>query len=365
MRAYKIIFSDPVTKLPVETFTSLNVDGTVNPGALNIEFDLPTAAYARPLSSGHLKIWGVSLPQMASANLFNGLEVAIYAGMHKGLPLANPKQYGLIIKGTVFQAFGNWIGTEQTLEFQFVPYTGSSAPNYEPSLNISLPPLVKQPKIALNFSKGTPLLDVIKTVLTGVYGKQYAINTNGVGAPPLLIKEPLYSTSMTLQQFAVLVERLSFSLHPETESGEPYGGYQIVASKGVIYVSDDENAFVVTPIDREVILINPTDLIGQPTWVGVRTIQAMLVLRADISLGDVIQFPKVPTISSASSYSRFRSGSIFNSNFRVLGADTSIRHIGNFRSPSAKSWVTVVNAVQMASTVNYQDLNILSVGGTA
>src|SRR6202012_4869403 len=47
-------------------------------------------------------------------------DVVVYGGMAKGLPLANPAQAGILIKGTVFQCFGNWLGRETSLEMFIV-----------------------------------------------------------------------------------------------------------------------------------------------------------------------------------------------------------------------------------------------------
>jgi hypothetical protein len=43
--------------------------------------------------------------------------IQVFGGMSKGLPLANAVQSGLLMDGTIQQAWGNWQGTEQNINF--------------------------------------------------------------------------------------------------------------------------------------------------------------------------------------------------------------------------------------------------------
>ena len=126
MRFYQIDFTNPKTGdkvLPSSLggmgITSLLSDGTPNPAALNIEFDIPFLNFANPNKNAWLRIWGLSLKDIGAALDLNDINVLITAGMSKGLPLANPTQQGVLLKGSVFQAYGNWIGTDQTLDMNF------------------------------------------------------------------------------------------------------------------------------------------------------------------------------------------------------------------------------------------------------
>ena len=53
------------------------------------------------------------------------VDIEVWAGMEKGLPLAEPSQAGLIMKGSNFQPFGNWTGTAMTLELVLVAAAGT------------------------------------------------------------------------------------------------------------------------------------------------------------------------------------------------------------------------------------------------
>jgi hypothetical protein len=67
-------------------------------------------------------------------------------GMSKGLPLANLGQQGLIAQGIIWQAFGNWTGTNQTPELIMQGSANPDAPisfdwkrgtNLEPALKLA------------------------------------------------------------------------------------------------------------------------------------------------------------------------------------------------------------------------------------
>ncbi len=357
MRRYDVQFLDAITNIPILSINSVNRDTTVNTGALQIEFDIPTATYASPLTAGYLRIHGLPLPTVAAASKLNGSKVLVYAGMHKGLPLANPSTYGLIAQGTVLQAFGNWLGTEQTLEIQMMPFTGSSSRQ----INTSALPFVagSSNTISIALNKGMPLTDVTSAVLTAYFGSKFTIDMSGIHAPPLMLTENVSMYNKSLQEFAIWIRRYTQKMHLVTDDGRVYSGYEIDASRGVIRVIDNE----LPPLANvgNTIILKPEEFIGQPTWVNVISVQATIVLRSDIKLGDVIQFPKMPTLTNASVMNQYRQSSVFSTMFQVLGADASVRHVGDFRSPSAQSWVTVINAVELTQVnqrFNYNNLNV-------
>ena len=105
--------------------------GLFHPAAQNIEFDFLTSVDDIPLGGSSLRIEGISLEdvqygQQFGAQLINGqykdgYDIRVYGGMGKGLPLANPAQQGLILSGTIFQSYGNWQGTDMTLDFVISP----------------------------------------------------------------------------------------------------------------------------------------------------------------------------------------------------------------------------------------------------
>ena len=93
------------------SYTSL-VNGVTLPGAWEIELDIFSYAFGSNFSSnGKITIWGVSLQEIWQASNLNRFNISVYAGMAPGLPLATIEaQYaGLIARGMILPAFGNWI----------------------------------------------------------------------------------------------------------------------------------------------------------------------------------------------------------------------------------------------------------------
>jgi hypothetical protein len=84
--------------------------------------------------------------------------------------------------------------------------------------------------------------------------------------------------------------------------------------------------------------INFQDLIGQPTWLEGQLISVKTVMRADFAVGAPVQLPQTLIQNNAAVFS-----SLVNLTATFQGGFTvqSIRHVGNFRQPSADAWCTV------------------------
>src|SRR5487761_2685629 len=130
-----------------KTWTSYP-NGQNDPGALNVHLDLFSMVYGIPSSTNAstITIEGISLADLQQAPNYAGMQITVSGGMQAGLPLANPKQAGIILQGEVLQSFGNWAGTEMTLDFVVSgsSYTVSSPGN-----------------IVLDWPAGTPLAQVL------------------------------------------------------------------------------------------------------------------------------------------------------------------------------------------------------------
>ncbi len=331
MRYYKIVVSDPTGLKPTRTWTSLNSDGSYNSGAQNIEFDIPIASYATPLSAAYVRIWGVSLADISQANNFNNFNIEVYGGMSKGLPLANPSQQGLLVQGTIIQAFGNWIGTTQTLDLMIMP---QAAPT----------------NITLNWPKGTELIPAIKQTLLTAFGGAYSVDTSGIYEQSgFVLTEDQIGYFDNIAQFASFIKQVSSSIKPVFNAtgnhyAPPYSGMDILLQGNVIKLIDNSGVSSATPIQ-----IQFGDLIGQPTWIGLYQLQFNCVLRADLTMGTFITMPQVVFSTLPSSYSQYRQRSAFLGKFQILGDNATIRHVGNFRQPDGQSWITTINCVQVAA----------------
>lgn len=103
---------------------SSRLNGEHNPGALQVEFSLEVLHHA-PVRTGNstLTIHGIPWELITEAYNFAGKPIAIYGGMAPGLPLATfqSRTAGLLMTGSILKCWGNWIGTEMSLGFSFVP----------------------------------------------------------------------------------------------------------------------------------------------------------------------------------------------------------------------------------------------------
>lgn len=307
MRYYKIRITDPETGALVKEYSSLNSLGQNIPGALNIELDIPVFRMAEPAGAAYVKVWGISIKEISQAFDLNNKNIEVYAGMQKGLPLANPKQAGLILQGTIQQAFGNWQALDQSLDM-VVNVIGGSA---------------KDPKnLVLNWRKGETLGESIKASLAIAFPDfQCEINTSS----NLVLNQDETGYYETITQFADYVKIVSQHI-----LGDKYQGVDILVQNKKFIVYDGTTQ--TTP--KEVKFV---ELIGQPTWIDFGVVQFKCVMRADLNVSDYVKLPPGQVTTTAQSYSQYRDGSVFSGVFQV----DQVRHVGNFRQPDASSWVTV------------------------
>ena len=297
--------------------------GVSDPAALQVEFDFFSAESSAGAGQqfASLTIEGIALTDLFQAQKFTGRNIVVRAGMQAGLPLANPAQAGVIWNGTIFQSFGNWQGTSQTLDFVMSPggsiYTYSNPGNF-----------------VLNWPKGTSLQSALTTCLNTAYptlnppqfaiSNQYVLNYNvlhAVSTFPLLAK---YVNSIT-------------------NSIAPPGVFMAINPDNSIHVYDGS----VSPSAPKQIAF--TDLIGQPTWIDVNTMQFVTVMRADIQVGTVIQMPAGlggpgTTVLTPNALPSFL-GPQYQTSFQGTFLVQSVRFIGNYRDPNGASWATVFKAV--------------------
>lgn len=314
MRYYRIDLTKPdgspltPSSLGGLGISSLLQNGQNNPAALNVELDIPVAPYHSPQGQALVKIWGLGLRDLTNSFELNDATISIYGGMSAGLPLANPAQAQLLIKGQVFQGFGNWVGTEQTVDMILMPSTGT---NGNP-LNF-----------VLDWTAGMTLGAALSATLnTALPGAKQAINLN----PRLVLDHDEVGYYATLTQLAGVLNPLSRSII--TDPGYP--GVSISYNGETVTVSDLYGPATQTKT------IAFQDLIGQPTWIAPQMIQVKTVMRGDIDLLDVVTLPQTLTTNTQAALTRFRDKTTFSGNYVVQ----NIHHWGNFRQPDAASWNT-------------------------
>ena len=320
MRRYRVLISD-LSGNPIYDYNSVNPDGTDNMSALDVEFDIPVVAYDAPMGMAAVRVWGIPLNVLNQATDLHGLNVSVFGGMSGSYPLNKPAQFGILVQGTIFQAFGNWIGTDQTLDLVVMIYGGTR----EEPVNL-----------VLNWLKGTPL----QTALTNALNVAFpGIPVVGTINPNLIQTQDDQANFETLEQLSKYVRDRSRKVIAAKYAGafSNYPGVQISTQLGKIVISDGTSAIPATgPVQ-----INFEDMIGQPTWINLATMQMSCVLRADLSMFTQIKMPpRALVTTTASATAMFRQSSIFTGTMQV----SQIRHVGRFRQPGAKSWITVVDA---------------------
>ncbi|WP_261524796.1 hypothetical protein [Burkholderia multivorans] len=322
MRYYDITITPEGGTKPFRRWTS-HPNGKFDPGALNIEFDIPVATYGTPLGGQSLLIEGVPLEDLLQAQQFAGMNLTMKGGMQAGLPLANPKQAGLIAAGQVWQSFGNWEGTEMTLDFV---------------LNPALYTLDEPGNIVLNWTAGMTLAQALKQTLSVAYPTMPAL---------INISDKLVQTHDEVHRCSTL-EQLAQLLVEVTQGnflGSDYAGVQITIQAGQIVVYD-------STYKPNTVQLAFTDFVGQPTWIAPNVMQVKLVMRADIQLGSELLMPQglqntpgIVLTSSSSLPSSLKYKSAFQGKFSVI----ELRHIGNFRALDGASWATIANCAVMSN----------------
>jgi hypothetical protein len=303
------------------------------------------------------------LGEISQASDLNGKYFAIYAGMAQGLPLANPNQSGCLFAGQIWQCYGNWIGTDQTLNFYVGVISSLSSGQVtaipsSPGSTTAVTTVNTPANLTFQWQPGVPLLTPLVQTLQSAFPQYDIIGQVHDG----LVWTGAVATGFfqTLKQLADYINQKSLSIISGyapalyVSSTPQYPGvWMSVNNSGQIVIADGTTQ--TQPRQIQVI-----DLIGQPTWSQPYTVQCTCVMRGDIECGDYVVLPDVPgdtTANSSSqyftpmgninSYNTLKTGSIFTGTFMV----TAVRHVGDSRNPDATSWVTTLDMVLQTTPV--------------
>lgn len=368
--------------------------GGTNMAAQRVEMDIPVSFMHEPVSSAFVRIWGVSLAEISQSADLNGLNISIFGGFAKGLPLANPLQSGRLASGQILQAFGNWIGNDQSLDLYMfyggsspssnqttgqpatntpattvsnsitapifhgnipIGATGSGVAGIAPGFSTTPLPATNDTPANLTFQwkQGQKFLDAVVQTLAVAFPK-YTIR--GAVSPNIVWSSGQAVTGYfaTLTQFAQFLNDLSQSIiggyAPDTSL---YSGVSLVLLGNEIIISDGTTQTNPTQIQF-------LDLIGQPTWSQPFQVQVTCAMRADIAVGNYVTLPTGPGITKEGAQSQFynpingnsyatqKSGSVFTGTFQVV----AVRHVGDSRSSAGTAWVTTLDLIQVATTQN-------------
>ena len=325
-----------------------------NPGALNIEFDIPNVGFANPQGGAWIRVSGIGLRTIGQASNLNAdfaknqpfARFILSAGWMKGLPLANDYVSrgltGVIAQGVVSQAYGNWQGPEQSLEL--ILQSG----DLSPSVGINFIWLPKQTlSDALTHSLGVAFPDLKLTNSDG--SSTIQILPGLVQAQSQL---PVVGWYQNLRQLAGYIEQMTRPMGVALTGKDSYPGVQIGIRGKQIYASDGTQ-------NPKTVVLAFQDLIGQPTWIDAATISFKTVLRADLGFMDRVMMPPDPGTGGTSIISALaltqqgaavpgapsRNSSVFKGKFLV----NEVHHFANLRQPDGDSWATAYTAVAVGA----------------
>jgi hypothetical protein len=309
--------------------TSLLPDKSTNPGALNIELDITQMPGHVGNSQSYVRIYGLSLKDVFSLDLSQA-NIEVSVGMAQGLPLATAaqKQAGLVIKGSVFQAFGNWLGTDMTLDL-IIGAGGLTGTHDQPK------------NYKFDWHRGQTLEDAIRETLSNspLSGINPKIKINDDRTGPA---DNLSGTYDTLEDFGKFIREHTEGVHGENDKGVYI--YNIGSDVIVGDTSIKEQTGPTTQIAFQ-------DLLGQVTWFAPNEMTCKLVMRGDLQVGpgSFVRFPQNPLKQTQAG----ALPSFFNRTRDTVGIASDqqfwisrIHHWGNYRQPDAMSWNTTLGLVQ-------------------
>lgn len=307
--------------------TSLLADGTTNPAALNVEIDVTQQAQHIGDTRSYVRIYGLGLKDIFSKD-FNNQNIAVSVGMAKGLPLADPSQQGLVVKGAIWQAFGNWLGTDMTLDLVI----GSGGLTGTPDAN------QRQPYV-FTWKKGQTLQDAITQTIQNVPPLE-KLKQNFSISDDRTARDDISGYYFTLTEFAQLIQHMTAG-----QRGTNDNGVWIATDGQTISVKDTSEQTDSGNIKQ----IRFQDMIGQVTWFAPFQLTCKLVMRGDLQLFDKVRFPQGATIQTTAAA---MPGTIPSRDRDTLGIAQgefqvqSIHHWGNYRQPDAMAWNTTLQLLQ-------------------
>ena len=331
MRSYRIAITpvqptgSNLSTAPI-VYKTQSAAGVDNYSSLRLDLDVYQTWLHQPASNSRIKLWGVDLNTLGQTAGLNPVKIAgtnnykyatidISVGMSKGLPYAQPSQFGQIVaKGNILQAFSTWQGTEVGLDIVLAP--NSTNPNAPANITVQ-------------WAQGQEMTQSVKQTLQTAYPN---IPIYGSFSSGLVLAEGAKGQFTSLTPYATKMNELSRIIN----KNPTYTGASIAATAQGFFLSDSD----ITPTGNTKILF--TDVIGNLTWMDIATIQARVTMRGDLNVGDYITFqPNIPVNNVVNNASQYRDNLSFNGTFMI----NKLHHIGSSRQPNGDSWVTVIDAI--------------------
>jgi hypothetical protein len=386
-------------------------NGQFDPGALRVELNIPIKSADTINLTAFARIWGIPWTDMQNAKQLFMQPIEIWGGMKQGLPLANPAQSGKLCSGIIAQAFGNWEGTNKTLDISITNSSGNTssgtATPVEPTtgrvagpnlylqrhlrdfsgssilarsgnwrrqhigpsprdigsvissaasgLNSFFQVGQNQTNIVLNWPKGQKLSDALQSCLSTAFPQaKITIDIS----PNLVQQHDEHGYYQTLGQLSTYIRQISSFIMQGTKAN--YSGVAITFNNNEISVADSEASS--KTFTQSSSTINYQDLVGLPHWVDAQYLQVKTVMRADIKFNQIITIAPTPTFASFINGGKPAAGAGDIDNrgqmaYSGLGRVYGINHYGDSRSSSGDAWVSVFNVFVGSATnpVNWGD----------
>lgn len=337
MRTYYLDFIKKGQRLRAPSGQEIGpFDASLTPTyALDLDFDFNLVSYDVVTSGSLVTLYGIPISFLYQAVNFVGANITLSGGFGKGLPLSNPSNSGILLYGTVYDAYANWEGTSQSLNWVVNALVcKSDIPYYQNTL--------QEAPESINFSvlRGQPIQPAISMAISQAF-PDYELSVN-IDNSRLIASENYNITSSSMPSFASNIKQISQQLIKDPD----YFGVNIALNGRTITVYDNTN-----PNLQRVIQLEAYEIIGQPTWLQYPNISVKVPLRGNIRVSDIIQLPmgtdqanSILNISQQNSFSRARSMTAFNNRFVVI----SVRHIGGYQKADANNnWVTILEATAL------------------
>lgn len=318
----------PGAVLESGVITSLLPDGTTNPAALNVEVDIEQLPLHIGDTRSYVRIYGLALADIYRKDL-NNQNISVKVGMAKGLPLANPAQQGLVVKGAIWQAFGNWLGTDMTLDLVIGAGGLTGTPD------------IPKPYV-FTWTKGQKLSDAISQTVQNNPDLS-KLKTDIQVSDDRTANEDKHGYYVTATEFAQAVQAVTVGQRGTKDNGVyVYNDGQTFAARDTSNISQGSS---------DAKSIDFQDLIGQVTWYEPFKLTCKLVMRGDLELGGYVKFTSGANVitnaaampSLQPSRDRDMLGIASGASFFI----ERIHHWGNFRQADAMSWNTTLGLVQL------------------
>lgn len=328
-----------------QNFFPLDVlsDGkNVNTAYLDVELDLSTnGASTQNQGAQLITIRGVTPQMVAQVHTLNNYDIVVYGGFAKGMPLATSMAslgFTPLVKGKVFGAFGNWVGTDIYISLPILPTNGVGVVDGNGT--------VQFPNMTLNGKKGEQWEAVItRSLVQAMPNVKYVVDVR----KELVLSEDQQGTGYNLDAMGQLWNKQSMSI---LGSDPTYQGIGVSWRSGTLYVTDNPKS-----VGSKDVTIKASQLIGNPVWTQPLTLQLMCPMRSDIYIGDTVTIPQdalylAPSTAATAQadVANATSAASLSGSYAVNG----IRHLGRSRSPEAAEWSSIYDLTYLVGTAASQ-----------